>query len=111
MSMTSYMESFEEHSTPGLLLPAGTSTLSTSPEAPVRRRVSNTSHRWDRTKDALVLLSVIEAHFNGDVPAGAFNLTRLGVLMPVREEGKVWEGSKLRKKAIELLKENKSSKL
>eukprot|EP00171_Calliarthron_tuberculosum_P000642 IDg642t1 len=56
-------------------------------------------HRWKATRDASVLLAIIDNEISRNIPSSASDVQRLVSLMPVSEVGGVWEGGKLRKKA------------
>lgn len=63
---------------------------------------SSSDHRWKATRDAVVLTEIIDDSFGGVVPTSRADLRKLADLMPVSEEGQVWDCGKLKKKAVEL---------
>lgn len=62
-------------------------------------------HRWNTTRDTSLLLSVLVTHFEGRAPQSSAEVRRICTLMPVSDEGKIWDGGKLKKRAKEVLKE------
>eukprot|EP00171_Calliarthron_tuberculosum_P003815 IDg3815t1 len=67
------------------------------------------THRWKMTRDAAALLKIIDEDFEGVVPRSSAAVRHLAELMPVTETGCVWDGSKLRRRAMELQRDQNRS--
>ena len=72
-------------------------------------RAAGSGHRWKKTRDAHVLLDIVDRHFDGVVPTSFTDLRRLADLMPVVEAGCTWDCGKLRKYALELLQKRQTN--